>query len=838
MQPLWAATFEPLPGTQLIILAIGAVLMGWFARRRSPERQGWRRWLTGALRLAGGLTLLYVGLGGLILALRWWFPEFGVDYTPAWPWPVVAAMAGSVLWIVCYTYPPRIAHLPVWTQRLLFSTRLLTALLLIGALLRPSIQWALARDQSGQFAVLLDVSRSMSTRDGSAGTSRIDTQWKLFADHKSQWEQMRKQVKLSVATYGTELQPLASATDPAALPEPPLPQAQQTALGHTLDSLLKLNPAEPLVGVIMLGDFAQRALPPLDADPRLIAQRMGELQIPIYAVPIGATSLSSTGIDLQAEDLLVSPTVFVKNQVIVGAKIRTAGAAGKDLTVRLLVEQPGSIGPGGTPKLEVAGTPIKLRPTANEAILPVELSFSPQTPGEYKILLEVLPVEGELVTANNQLATYVTVLKGGLSVAYFDTLRFEIKPLQRVAESPDIQLDLKLVRSGDKFRDVRVEPEWFEPGKYDVYIIGDVPARFFELPGQAKQPLQAIAEAVDRGAGLMMLGGLQSFGAGGYADTPLAGVLPIHLNPADKRPISQFDPGLHRLEDLQMVPTPRGLQHFIMRLDSPDKNAATWQSLPPLKGANRLGELKPLAQLLATTPDDEPLLTAMDFGRGRTMAFGGDTTWRWALAGKGDASQRFWRQTILWLAHKELQGDTTVWLKLNDRRFRPGQPVDLEFGAKTPEGEPIADAQFTVEVTRVGGPSSKLPPIASAGGYQATFKESQVAGEYVATVSATNQAGNPLGSTRARFLVYEHDLELHNPAADPALAAELAQITGGKRVNPEEFNPFLRELLQRDLRTQRPKVFSISLWDNWLFLVLFVSMMTVEWVGRKSRGLV
>jgi hypothetical protein len=45
------------------------------------------------------------------------------------------------------------------------------------------------------------------------------------------------------------------------------------------------------------------------------------------------------------------------------------------------------------------------------------------------------------------------------------------------------------------------------------------------------------------------------------------------------------------------------------------------------------------------------------------------------------------------------------------------------------------------------------------------FAETQQAGDYTVVVSAT-RAGEELGTAKARFLVYEQDLELDNAAAD------------------------------------------------------------------------
>jgi hypothetical protein len=87
-------------------------------------------------------------------------------------------------------------------------------------------------------------------------------------------------------------------------------------------------------------------------------------------------------------------------------------------------------------------------------------------------------------------------------------------------------------------------------------------------------------------------------------------------------------------------------------------------------------------------------------------------------------------------------------------------------------------------------------------------------------------------------MVYEHDLELHNPAADTAFAAELSQTTNGKMLKSEELGSFLRDLLNQDLQPDNARLTTVSLWDNWLFLLLFVTIMTVEWFLRKTRGLV
>src|SRR4029077_4151910 len=131
-----------------------------------------------------------------------------------------------------------------------------------------------------------------------------------------------------------------------------------------------------------------------------------------------------------------------------------------------------------------------------------------------------------------------------------------------------------------------------------------------------------------------------------------------------------------------------------------------------------------------------PLLVAQDYGRGRTMAFAADSTWLWYQGGEHEAPQLFWQQVVLWLAHKDNQGDESVWVKLDARRFRVGQPVAMTFGARDADKRPIDDAVFTVEVTDPDGKKHALTPHRSGFEHAARFLETRQPGHYRVHVDA------------------------------------------------------------------------------------------------------
>jgi hypothetical protein len=293
---------------------------------------------------------------------------------------------------------------------------------------------------------------------------------------------------------------------------------------------------------------------------------------------------------------------------------------------------------------------------------------------------------------------------------------------------------------------------------------------------------------------------------------------------------------MHLPGPLRMRPPKRsGPPDYIVQLA--DNNQALWDKLPPLDGANRLGKLKPAAHLLAETEIGQPLLVAQESGNGRVLAFAVDSTWRWSMHGYADAHKRFWRQAILWLAKKDQSATGDVWLRIEERRHHPGGRVEFAAGARTAQNEPIVDADFRVEVLLPDGSRRPLTVIRQGQEFTGSFFETEQAGDYTISVTATRD-GAALGSAKARFLVYEQDLELDNAAAERGLLGTLAEMTGGESIPPEQLPALLEKL------KEVPKALMIavqtkkSLWDTWPLFLLLAVLLSIEWFLRKRWGLV
>jgi hypothetical protein len=336
---------------------------------------------------------------------------------------------------------------------------------------------------------------------------------------------------------------------------------------------------EQLVGLLLLGDGAQRALPPLEISPREVAARIGNHpthRVPISTIVFGSTELEGA-VDVSVEDVIVAPEPFVKTTVPVNARIRAFGAAGKELTVRVLLEdrtgkQPGETGPLiELPATRNARPVLQITPGKNNEVIPVELSFVPPLPGEFKLAIRVETIDGELKLTNNEQATIISVRKGGVKIAYFDKPYWEQHFLKLANRSQKIDIDFVSIRPVPFLSSNRIDPQMFKPGEYDAYIIGDVPAKVF-----GKELLAELANRVREGSGLLMLGGFRTFGPGGYAGTTIEPLLPVRMQGAPLDDFREVTDTQHYMRDLKMLPTREGLAHYIMRLDTPEKNHEHW----------------------------------------------------------------------------------------------------------------------------------------------------------------------------------------------------------------------------------------------------------------------
>ncbi len=744
---------------------------------------------------------------------------------PIGGWLVWSPAAFLVIYLSYLAYRDRIraGGTRTVTARICFALRMLALAMTLFAGLRPSLVMSVKRERPAMLLFQVDKSRSMTLSDQAAGRSR----WDIATETLRKVDEEIKRIGPPLEATYQSFDSAVADFDPA---KPPKAEGPETALGTALaDGPARLGSGR-VAAMYVLSDGASNGGPP----PMTAAANLRALRIPVNVVTFGSATPDEGIRDIAVKDMIAGPTVFVKNQLQVRATVTSQGFAGRKLTAQLFEED--SPQPVASTQFDAPenGKPFALR----------DLAYTPEKPGETKLTLRISPQDGEVTTTNNETGTYVTVLKGGLNVLYVQGPAFswEYRFLARALDaSPDIRVDLVVLRKPASLNDGDLDDALLEPAKYDVFIL-DAPVSVL-TPTQ----IQKLATNVQRGAGLLMLGGRLSFSGGGWANTPVAGVLPVDvpLGMAQNEPEG----------GLKIVPTNAAAESFITRVaaDAAESDRL-WRGLPPIPGAHIFGQVKPNAAILLETEDKKPLLVSQDLGRGRTLAFAGET-WVWprgsvmpgATQDHALAHRRFWRQTILWLARKENQDESPITLVLDQRRIPRGGRLEFTAAARNPKGEPLPGVSFRTRVEPVapaGAPNLPETPKAAESasvfvqGSEArgNFVARGEAGEYRLTVEGIVN-GQPVGEATARFLVSQEDRELEQPTADPALLAAIAATTGGKVLTPESL---VKELTSIDLRqfSEFESQEEFRLWDNWPMFLAFLATISAEWILRRKSGMV
>ena len=699
--------------------------------------------------------------------------------------------------------------------------------LLALAMLRPGIATPDEQTQSATIIFLTDASRSMNVPD-----VNDMTRWQAAKRTLEIADQRLKKLseKFSISNYLFD----SHATNlPANESLPETADGDLSDIGTSLDDVIQSESSRRIAAVFLSSDGAQRAVSSR-VDIQQPFRELARRNIPVYAMSYGVARDQSQTRDVAIENLPDQYTMFVNNELAVKAYVRIQGLGGIDIPIRLEIETPDG-------SQEILG-PTSLVTDDQDSQLPVSFTYTPSTVGQYKLTLIAEQRQGEQVLDNNQLTAYMTVLDGGLRVLFVDgNLGWQERKFIRRAldESPDIQVDswLDSNPNGDGPMLIPLDDE----NPYDIYLIGDIDeSRLGDVTAAA------ISKAVGQGKGFMMLGGIHSFGAGGYAKSQLANLLPVKMERLERQ--TKGDPirtDVHFNDDVLMLPTS---DHFITRIGAPADNMSRWSKLPPLLGANRFKGLKDQARVLAESPDKHPILIAGNFGAGRVLAMAGDSTFRWYRRGHQEEHKRFWRQAMLWLAQKDETAQNQVWLRLQQRRFRSGSMVPVTMGARDAGGETIEDAEFQLTLTGPENYSSMLLVKKTAGDGKVSWSANSEAlskpGEYEFRLKAT-RGGEELGNDQGSFIVIDQDIEMADPAANTQQLRSLADITsaaGGKLIIPEQLDEILAQLGEQPVETELEFRSQWRLADTTLdasvFYLLLIGLLIYEWFLRKKWGMV
>ncbi|MEP7383483.1 MAG: glutamine amidotransferase [Gemmatimonadota bacterium] len=746
------------------------------------------------------------------------FTRGGVAFDgPISPW-VVALLAVLAIAVAGVTYARHPGALSRGSRIALATLRAIAIVVVAVALVRPVLVLSTSIQQRNVVAVVVDDSRSMLVQDTEWG-SRGDVVTRLAGGADSALlKALSERYQLRIFRLGSG----GRQGDASGIRY----DATRTRLAASLLRIEDDLTGVPTAGVVLLSDGADNSSATADAEP--VADQMLSLrarQVPVYTVGIGRERFDR---DLEVARVEAPRTLLRNASLFVQVVLMQRGYGGA--RVPIVVEDSGRI----------VGTATALLPRDGEAVS-VRIRI-PATEVGARLLEVKVPLQaGEMIAENNSRSMLVVVRDRREKILYVEgEPRFELKFLRKAVEADgNVQLVSLLRSAKDKFLRMGVDDSLElaagfprtreELFAYRAVILGSVEAAFFTA-----DQLRMLGDFVsERGGGLLMLGGRDAFGEGGYGGTAVSDALPVELQgvAGDAPPLAT----------LRATPTAAGGGHPALQLAATDSlSKARWATLPPLTSVNRLGRAKPGATILlngvtADSVTSHALLAFQRYGRGKAIVFGAQDSWLWQMEASipvdDQTHETFWRQMLRWLVSDVPDRAETLVAEESG----PGEGIALR--------ATVSDSGFlkangaTVQGT-VTTPSGVTQDVALEwaverdGEYRTTYVPQ---GTGVHEVRLHAVLGHDTVASEAAFVrVAPPTNEYFGAEMRPAMLRRIAEETGG-RYYPAE----------RALEVAKDMVYSPSgatvvekkdLWDMPVLLVLLLATLGAEWALRRREG--
>ena len=754
-------------------------------------------------------------------------------------------------------------------------------LILLGVcLLEPLWSGQRARPGANLFVILADDSQSLTIKDPSATATRGEQLKKLLNAEEAPW-QVRLAQDFDVRRYVFN-SGLQNVNDFSQLGF----QGSQSSLIGVLNGLKDRFRNRPLAGVLLFTDGIATDL------------REATLNLqgapPIYPVALGAESSGRPVADLSVDHLTMTTSAFEDAPVTIQADVSQTSLPKAKVTAQVL-DETGAVIQQVTQAFSDQAGPLpfrfQIRPkkpgisfyevrvrTEEEAKRADEArKANPAKSLTMDSSTIIDPASVESTLANNRRLVVVDRGSAKYRILYLcGRPNWEYKFLKRAIESDEqVQLTgvLRIAKKEPKF-DWRSKAgevsnplfrgfegkteeterydqpvlirlntktpdelaEGFPKKMEDLYqfhavIIDDLEAEFFS-PDQLALLERFVSE---RGGGLLMLGGAESFRQGGYEKTPVGRILPVSLDAAS----ATATPAGYRL----LLTRDGWLQPWARLRSTETEEQQRIAELPNFLTLNRIGHVKPGATVIAEVAEPAgqkyPALAVQSFGRGRCAAMLIGDLWRWQLdrtdvQREKDDLGKAWRQTVRWLiadvpdriemrtvAKDDLgQPLMRVEARIRTKEFQPQDNAAVNISVQLPDG--------TV-VTQLGEPSLR-----EAGLYESTFSSRQE-GRYRASVEVIDHEGQPLGKSETGWVADPAADEYARVTPNMELLEQIAKKSSGEVIPLNRLETFVRSLPNR--KAPLTEAYTVPLWHQPWMLASIIGCLCAEWGLRRWKGL-
>lgn len=769
-----------------------------------------------------------------------------------WVVPAICLAAVAVAVVVWSYFTSRTSS---WVSSVCTLLKVAGIVLIAICLVEPLVTGTRPRPGSNLFLVVADNSHSLQLSDRGSGQSRGQTMKGQLQEQASWLSRLAQDYDVRRYTFDAGLHPVQDFTGLTF-------DGEASTLSSTLASLRDRFAGQPVAGILLLTDGNGTDLP--------AEVTTWKDMPPVYPVAVASESVA---LDVALKQVTVSQTNFDAAPVTIMAEVESQSLGDRPIVLRVLNDE----------GKEVERRTLSAGDTQASA---QRFLVKPERPAVsfYQVHASLGGEEGlksdstrsaEATISNNHRFAVIDRGGGPYRVLYVGGLpNWEFKFLRRAVASDDEVNLVGLVRiakrepkftflsrTGERtnplfrgFGNTDDQTEEFDKPvlvrlgteddeelrggfpkdaddlfRYHAVVLDDVEAAFF-----TQDQMSLLQRFVgQRGGGLLMMGGKNSFQEGQFARTPVGEMLPVYLD----RSAPQSAEASYRLK----LTREGWLQPWVRVRATEEDETQRLAAMPAFRSLNRIDAIKPgatvLAEVEASDGSARPALAVQPFGRGRVGALLVGDLWRWQMRredSKESDLEKSWRQTVRWLV-----ADVPQRVEVETKRTAgPGlAPQELIVRARDKEFAPLDNA--SVKITVQTPDQREIDIVAessdqNAGEYRATFAP-RVAGAYRAKVAVTAADGSEVGQREAGWAVEPETEEFRKLTGNHALLEQIARDSGGEVISLSGLDRFVNTLPNRKIPITEK--WTYPLWHQTGILAIAMACLVGEWGLRRWKGL-
>ncbi|MDA0986149.1 MAG: hypothetical protein O3A55_00875 [Bacteroidetes bacterium] len=236
---------------------------------------------------------------------------------------------------------------------------------------------------------------------------------------------------------------------------------------------------------------------------------------------------------------------------------------------------------------------------------------------------------------------------------------------------------------------------------------------------------------------------------------------------------------------------------------------------------------------------NSPLLMVRNIVNKKSIAFTSFGLWRWGLNQNVNQNNYFTEKFLLslirWLSNRETE--KTFSASTNNLFFTQNEEINFKVEAYDYSYQPLNNLQIQISINRLG--SNEHLSYTLAGGKNGVYTmviQSLPVGDYYFRASTSDNKNIDSG----RFSVGEESIEFANTTQNKILLEQISKSTGGAYFDFKNVDQLIDTLKIKSQQISSNKTIKTSQFDlksYFIFLILLLSLLSLEWFLRKQNSM-